>query len=97
MSWLRIAAEIVRGAMSSREPLLPKPEVEVLRDSPTVFEIIQKYRSDVERGLAALSQEIQAQNDRHERALRIQRRWNYGLLAGLLALGSLAAAIYLRN
>jgi hypothetical protein len=97
MSWLRIAAEIVRGAMSSREPLLPKPDVEVLRDSPSVFEIIQKYRSDVEHGLAALSQEIQAQNDRHERALRIQRRWNYGLLAGVLALGSLAAAIYLRN
>ena len=97
MSWLRIAAEIVRGAMSSREPLLPKPEVEVLRDSPSVFEIIQKYRSDVEHGLAALSQEIQAQNDRHERALRMQRRWNYGLLAGVLALGSLAAVIYLRN
>ena len=97
MSWLRIAAEIVRGAMSSREPLLPKPDVEVLRDSPSVFEIIQKYRSDVEHGLAALSQEIQAQNDRHERALRIQRRWNYGLLAGVLALGSLAAVIYLRN
>ena len=97
MSWLRIAAEIVRGAMSSREPLLPKPDVEVLRDSPSVFEVIQKYRSDVEHGLAALSQEIQAQNDRHERALRMQRRWNYGLLAGVLALGSLAAAIYLRN
>jgi len=97
MSWLRIAAEIVRGAMSSREPLLPKPDVEVLRDSPSVFEVIQKYRSDVEHGLAALSQEIQAQNDRHERALRIQRRWNYGLLAGVLALGSLAAVIYLRN
>lgn len=97
MSWLRIAAEIVRGAMSSREPLLPKPEVEVLRDSPSVFEVIQKYRSDVEHGLAALSQEIQAQNDRHERALRIQRRWNYGLLAALVALASLAAAVYLRN
>lgn len=97
MSWLRIAAEIVRGAMSSREPLLPKPEVEVLRDSPSVFEVIQKYRSDVEHGLSALSQEIQAQNDRHERALRIQRRWNYGLLACVLALGSLAVAIYLRN
>jgi hypothetical protein len=97
MSWLRIAAEIVRGAMSSREPLLPKPEVEVLRDSPSVFEIIQKYRSDVEHGLTAVSQEIQAQNERHERALRIQRRWNYGLLAGLLALGSFAAALYLRN
>ena len=97
MSWLRIAAEIVRGAMTSREPLLPKPEVEVLRDSPSVFEVIQKYRSDVEHGLAAVSQEIQAQNDRHERALRIQRRWNYGLLAGVLALGSLAAVIYLRN
>ena len=97
MSWLRIAAEIVRGAMSSREPLLPKPDVEVLRDSPSVFEVIQKYRSDVEHGLTALSREIQAQNDRHERALRIQRRWNYGLLAGVLALGSLAAVIYLRN
>ena len=97
MSWLRIAAEIVRGAMSSREPLLPKPEVEVLRDSPSVFELIQRYRSDVEHGVAALSQEIQAQNERLERALRIQRRWNYGLLAGLLALASLAAALYLRK
>ena len=97
MNWLRFAAEIVRGAMSSREPLLPKPQAEVLRDSPSVFELIQKYRSDVERGVAALTQEIQAQNERLERALRIQRRWNYGLLAGLLAFASLAAALYLRE
>lgn len=95
MNWLKIAAEIVRGAMSSRELLLPKPEAEVLPDSPSVFELIQRYRSDVERGVAALTQEIQAQNERLERALRIQRRWNYGLLAGLLAFASLAAALYL--
>ena len=97
MNWLKIATEIVRGAMSSRELLLPKPEVEVLRDSPNVFELIQRYRSDVERAVAALTQEIQAQNERLERTLRIQRRWNYGLLAGLLAFASLAAALYLRE
>lgn len=97
MNWLKIAAEIVRGAMSSRELLLPKAEAEVLSDSPSVFELIQRYRSDVERGVAALTQEIQAQNERLERTLRIQRRWNYGLLAGLLAFASLAAALYLRG
>lgn len=97
MSWLRIAAEIVRGAISSREIRPPQPQIEAVRDTPSVFDLIQQYRSEVERGLAALSQEIQDQNERQQRALRLQRRWNYGLLAGLIAVGLIAVALYLRT
>jgi hypothetical protein len=95
MNWVRLAAEIVRGAIVSREPRQPKPQDYIPRESSSVFELIQQYRSQVDRGLAALSQEIQDQNERHHRALQIQRRWNYGLLAGFLGLALLLAALVL--
>lgn len=95
MNWVRIAAEIVRGAISSRETRPPKTQDYIPRDTPTVFDLIQQYRSQVDQGLTALSEEIQDQNERHQRALQIQRRWNYGLLAGLLGLALLVGVLVL--
>jgi hypothetical protein len=97
MSWLSIAAELVRGAMSSREPRPPRPQAELPSNAPGLLELVQRYRSEVERGLAAVSQAIQDQNERQLEAFRIQRRWNYGLLIGLVAVAALAVSLYLRN
>jgi ABC-type lipoprotein release transport system permease subunit len=50
----------------------------------------------VDRGFEALARTIQEQNKRYEQALKIQRRWNYGLLAGLVAVAALSVVLYLR-
>lgn len=95
MNWVRLAAEIVRGAIGSRESRPPTTQDYIPRETSSVAELIQQYRTQVDRGFAALSQEIQDQSERQRRALQIQRRWNYGLLAGLVGLGLLVTALVL--
>jgi hypothetical protein len=85
MSWLQIAASLIRGAMNS-----PRPQPQVRVDPQTEEEItgltdlVNRHRTETDRRFDAVSQALQAQNQRYEQALRIQRRWNYGLLAGLI-------------
>jgi Flp pilus assembly protein TadB len=95
MNWVRLAAEIVRGAIGTREARPPATQDYIPRDSSSLIDLIQQYRSQVDRGLAALSQEIQDRNERQQHALRIQRRWNYGLLTGLLVLAVLVVVLVL--
>lgn len=96
MSWLKIAAELVRGAMTTREPR-PQPRLVEPSDSPSLFEVIQQHRSEIDRDLETLSREIRDQNERHAESLRIQRRWNYILLVVVLVLAVLVAVLYLRG
>ena len=96
MSWLKIAAELVRGAMSNREAP-PRPRLVNPSDSPSLFEVIQQHRTEIDRSVEALAREIREQNARHDRAIRTQRRWNYGLLAGFLVIAVLIAVLYLRH
>jgi hypothetical protein len=95
VSWIRIAAELIRGAMSSGEsPLPPKAELPPPEDVNGLIDLMNQHRAEVNRGFDAVSQMIQAQNQRHQQALRIQRRWNYGLLAGLIAIAIVMIAAY---
>jgi Flp pilus assembly protein TadB len=96
MNWVRLAAEIVRGAISTRQPRPTTTQDYIPRESSDLIDLIQQYRSQVDRGLAVLSQEIQDHNERQQRALRIQRRWNYGLLVGLLVLVVLVVALLMK-
>jgi hypothetical protein len=96
MSWWSIAAELVKGAMNARQDRPPKPPGEPPPDGTNLVELIQEYRAQVDHGFEALSRTISDQNERNLRALRIQRRWNYGLLAGLVILAVLTVALYLR-
>ena len=97
MSWIRLAAELIRGAMSSGDnrpsPVADLPPPDNLQG---VVDLVKQYRAEVDRGFGAVSQMIQEQEQRHQHALRIQRWWNYGLLAGLLATMIVAAALYWR-
>src|SRR5262245_2106165 len=97
MSWLRIAAELVRGAMTNREPRPPTPQGDLPSSASGLLDLVQRYRSEVDHGLAAVSQAIQDQNERQQEAFRIQRRWNYGLLVGLVAVATLSVVLYLRG
>jgi hypothetical protein len=96
MSWLKIAAELVRGAMNSREAP-PRPRLVNPSDSPSLFEVIQQHRTEIDRSLESLTEEIREQSDRHARAIQAQRRWNYGLLAALLITAALVVVLYVRH
>jgi hypothetical protein len=96
MSWWSIAAELVKGAMNARPARPPKPPSEPPPDGTNLVELIQEYRAEVDRGFEALSRTISDQNERNLQALRIQRRWNYGLLAGLVVMAVVTVVLYLR-
>jgi hypothetical protein len=97
VSWIRIAAELIRGAMSSGDsrqlaPVdTPPPE-----DLQGVVDLVKRYRAEVDRGFDAVSQLIQEQEQRHQQALRIQRRWNYALLVGILVTMAVVVVFYWR-
>jgi hypothetical protein len=96
MSWWSIAAELVKGAMNARPARPPRPPSEPPPNGTNLVELIQEYRAEVDRGFEALSRTISDQNERNLQALRIQRRWNYGLLAGLVVMAVVTVVLYLR-
>jgi len=100
VSWINIAAELIRGAMRSRpRPPPPKssPPPPPQADLNGLIDLIERHRAEVNHGFDAVSQMVQAQQQRHEQALRLQKRWNYGLLAGLIALALVTIVLLLRT
>jgi len=97
MSWWSIAAELVKGAMSVSQTRPPRLPEELPPNGLNLAELLQRYREQVDRGFDAISQTVQEQNQQYQRALKLQRRWNYGLLAGLVAVAILAVVLYLRT
>jgi hypothetical protein len=81
--------------MSSRPspPPPPKSNTPPQPDINGLIELIEQHRAEVNHGFDTVSQMVQAQQQRHEQALRMQRRWNYGLLAGLIATVLLAIVL----
>lgn len=78
------------------QPSPPKSEGPPPEDISGLVDLIDQHRAEVNRGFDAVSQMIQAQNQRHQQALRLQRRWNYGLLAGLIAVALTIVVLYWR-
>jgi len=99
VSWINLAAELIRGAMSSRpSPPPPKPgPPPVDANLNGLIDLIERHRAEVNHGFDAVSQMVQAQQQRHEQALRLQKRWNYGLLAGLIALALVTIVLLWRT
>ena len=96
MSWISIAAELIRGAMGSGESRPSPANSPPPEDLQGVVDLVKRYRAEVDRGFDAVSQMIQEQEQRHQQALRTQRRWNYALLAGLVVTMIVAGALYWR-
>ena len=97
MSWWSIAAELVKGAMNVSQARPQRPPAELPPNGLNLAELLHRYREEVDRGFEGLSQTIHQQNQKYERALKAQRRWNYGLLAGLVGVAVLAVVLYLRT
>ena len=98
MSWLRIAADLLRDAMSSSsEPPEPVHEAPLPTDISGVIGILNHHRSEIDQNFKSVAEMLNAQNERHLRALQVQRRWNYGLTAALVIVAILAIASYWRG
>jgi hypothetical protein len=97
MSWLRIAADLLRDAMSSSsESPEPVQEAPPPADISGVIGVLNRHRSEVDRNFATVAEMLKAQNERHLKAIQIQRRWNYVLTAALVIVAILAIASYWR-
>ena len=97
MSWLRIAADLLRDAMSSSsEPAEPVQESPPPSDISGVIGVLNRHRFEIDKNFEAVAGILNAQNERHLKAIQIQRRWNYGLTAVLVIVAILAIASYWR-
>src|SRR5207248_1498051 len=98
MSWIRIAADLLRDAMSSSsEPAEPAQEAPPPADISGVIDILNRHRSEIDRNFQAVGEMLNAQKQQHLKALRIQRRWNYALTAALVVVTILSIASYWRG
>jgi hypothetical protein len=98
MSWLRIAADLLRDAMSSSsESPEPVQEAPPPADISGVIGILNQHRSEIDKNFKTVVQMLNAQNERHIKTIQIQRRWNYGLTAALVIVAILAIASYWRG
>jgi hypothetical protein len=99
MNWLSIAADFLRDAMSSpKEPAAPPPNVPPPTNIAEVTELLNRHRFEIDKNFETVVAMLNAQKDRHLKAMELQRRWNYGLTAALAVVAVLlAVAIYLRG
>ena len=90
MTWIRIAADLLREAMSSPPQSPPPAEEAPSAGIEGVVSLLNRHRTEIDKNVETVVHMLNAQNDRNLQALRIQRRWNYGLAAGLLIVAILA-------
>ena len=72
--------------MNARQQRPPKPPEDTPKDVQELMEVIHRYRTEVNGGIEALAQTIEEHKERQFRAMQVQRRWNYGLLVGLVTI-----------
>src|SRR5882762_9013753 len=97
MSWLRIAADLLRDAMSSSSEAAAVEEAPPPSDISGVIGILNRHRSEIDKNFKTVAEMLNAQTQRHLKAIQIQRRWNYGLAAALVIVAILTIASYWRG
>jgi hypothetical protein len=98
MSWLRIAAGLLRDAMSSSSEVPEHvQEAPPPADISAVMGIMNRHRSEIDKNFETVGEILNAQSERHLKAIQVQRRWNYGLTAVLVIVSILAIASYWRR
>jgi len=97
MSWLRIAADLLREAMNSSSEPEPVQEAPLPVDISGVIGILNRHRSEIDKNFKTVAEMLNAQNERHLKAIQIQRRWNYGLTTAVVVVSIVAIASYWRG
>ena len=57
-------------------------------------EMLAHYRAEIDKNLETIVGILNAQNERHLRAIKLQQRWNYALAAAVVVVAILAALAY---
>ena len=98
MSWLTLAAGLLRDAMSSSsEPPAPVQDAPPPADISGVMGILTRHRHEIDKNFQTVAAMLNAQNEQHLKAIQIQRRWNYGLTTALIIVAILVIASYWRS
>ena len=98
MNWLTLAAGLLRDAMSSSsEPPAAVQDAPPPADISGVMRILNQHRSEIDKNFEAVAGMLNALNERHLKAIQIQRRWNYGLTAALVIVAIFVIASYWRS
>jgi hypothetical protein len=98
MNWLSIAANLLRDAMNSpEESEPPAQEGPPPSDVSGLIGLLNQHRSEIDTNFEAVAGMLNAQNERHLKAMQIQRRWNYSLAAALALVAIVLIASYFRG
>ncbi len=97
MSWLRIAADLLRDAMTSSEPAAPVEQGPPPADMPQMVDLLNRHRAEIDKNFEAVVGMLNSQKDRHLKAMQIQRRWNYGLTVAVVLLAIFVAVGFLQQ
>jgi len=98
MSWLAIAAGLLRDAMSApSEPPAPVQDAPPPADISVVMGLLNRHRYEIDKNFETVVEMLNGQRAQHLKAIQTQRRWNYGLTAALVILAILVIASYWRS
>jgi hypothetical protein len=57
-------------------------------------ELLNRHRVEIDKNFEAVVGMLSAEKSRHLEAMRIQRRWNYGLAVAVILVAGFAVALY---
>src|SRR6266850_4795952 len=96
MSWFQLAAGLIRDAMASGESTEPAQGTKPLppADISGIVNLIDHHRAEIDKNFETIVAMLNLQKEQRLRALRIQKRWNYGLTAAVVLLTILSIVLF---
>src|SRR5260370_37854769 len=95
MSWLSLAAGLLRDAITSEGSSTPaREQSQIPPDVASIADYVNKLRGDTEKNFETVAQMLRAQNEQLLRTIQIQRRWNYSLAVALVIIPIRDVAAY---
>ena len=79
---------------SSSEPAAPARDAPPPATLEEMTDLLTRHRAEIDKNFETVAEMLNAQKRMHLEAMRIQRRWNYGLTVALVLVAGFAAAIY---
>jgi hypothetical protein len=95
MTWFQLAAGLIRNAMASGESTEPAQGTTPLppSDIAGIVNLIDHHRAEIDKNFETVVAMLNVQKEQRLRALRIQKRWNYGLTAAVVLLAILSMVL----
>jgi hypothetical protein len=96
MSWLQLAAGLIRDAMNSGESTEPAQGTTPAppADISGIVDLIDRHRAEIDKNFETVAAMLNVQNEQRLRTIRIQKWWNYGLAAAVVFLAILWIVLF---